>query len=75
MFRKVIDIRKVVSGPESSDLADSLDGLAIALEHQGHFSEAKECFENALTIDDKELGKDNPRTIVIRQHYERLQRH
>ena len=60
LFRRALEIREKVFGPEDPGVVASLDGLAVAYAKQGKYGEAEPLFCRGLAIREKVLGPENP---------------
>ncbi len=58
-LQQSLKIRKKLLGKEHSDVADSLNDLAILYHSQGRYSEAELLYQQAIEIDKKNLGESN----------------
>ena len=64
MYRRVIQGRKKVLGPEYPDTLMSMNGLATVLSNQGKHEEAEETSQCVLELRGSVLGKDHPDTLI-----------
>ena len=60
MHREALAMQKAALGNEHPDVAESLDALAIVLQHQGKLPEAEMMHREALTMRRKLLGNHDP---------------
>jgi len=67
LFRKALEIRERVLGPDHPDTATSYNNVAFNLNAQGRAAEAELLFRKALEIRERVLGPDHPDTAAIRQ--------
>ena len=49
------------------------NNLGLVLKDQGDLEGAKSCFERALKIFEKRLGKDHPYAVLVRKNLKPLQ--
>jgi tetratricopeptide (TPR) repeat protein len=60
LFERSLAIREKVFGQEHSDVAESLNNLAVLHKAQGNYDQAKPLYERALAILEKVHGKEHP---------------
>jgi len=59
-FRAALEVREAALPADSPEIADTLTGLAVARNAQGHIEESEELFLRALDVRKKSLGKHAP---------------
>jgi tetratricopeptide (TPR) repeat protein len=59
LFKRALTIREKVLGPDHSDVALTLNNLALLYKEQGKDFEAEPLYEQALSIYEKALGPDH----------------
>jgi tetratricopeptide (TPR) repeat protein len=64
LYKRALEIREKVLGPEHPDTATSLNNLAFLLEDQADFAGARPLYESALKIREKVLGPEHPETAT-----------
>jgi tetratricopeptide (TPR) repeat protein len=55
-------------------VAIRVNNLGSVLQDQGDLEGAKRCFERALKIFEKRLGKDHPNAVIVRNNLNSLQK-
>jgi eukaryotic-like serine/threonine-protein kinase len=65
LFRRALETRSKIFGPEHVTTAQSMNNLANALDEQGKRSEAERLYQHALEIRRRELGPDDPNTLKV----------
>jgi len=60
LFKRSLDLRERNLGPDSLEVAHSLDGLAKVCDRRDRRSESKSMLKRSLRIKEKLLGKDHP---------------
>ncbi|OCX82919.1 hypothetical protein A6M27_18270, partial [Acidithiobacillus thiooxidans] len=63
-FRRVLEIREKVLGPEHPGTAASVNNLALMLQVQGKWTEAEPLCRRAMEIQEKVLGPEHPETAT-----------
>lgn len=63
-YKRALDIKEKVSGPEHPDTAMSLNNLASLYMATGRYSEAEKHYKRALTIRERTLGPEHPDTAI-----------
>lgn len=58
-YRKALDILESALGPNHTDIATSLTGLAVIHTNQGNYAEAEPLFKRSLTILENTLGPED----------------
>jgi len=64
LFRRALEIRERVRGPDHPDTARSLNNLATLYDSQGKLTEAEPLYRRALEIRERVLGPDHPDTAT-----------
>jgi tetratricopeptide (TPR) repeat protein len=64
LYKRALDIREKVLGPDHPDTARSLNNLASLYSSQGQYKEAEPLNRRALKINEKALGPDHPDTAT-----------
>jgi len=62
LYRRALEIKEKVLGPEHPSTATSLNNLAALCRAQGRYAEAEPLFRRALEIREKVLGPEHPDT-------------
>lgn len=57
LAERAVQIKESIAGPESPEMADSLDGLASVLVERGKYADAIPLFERAVAIREQALGE------------------
>ncbi|MFC2032217.1 tetratricopeptide repeat protein, partial [Chloroflexota bacterium] len=65
LYKRALEIREKVLGPEHPDTATSLNNLAGLYNDQGLYKEAEPLYKRALEIREKVLGPEHPFTIQL----------
>ncbi len=60
LYRRSLEIKEKVLGPDHPDVAISLNNLAALYEKQGKYVEAEPLHKRSLEIREKALGRDHP---------------
>jgi len=60
LIERVLEIRERVLGPEHSDVASTLNNLAILYKTRGDYAKAEPLYGRALNIREKALGPEHP---------------
>jgi tetratricopeptide (TPR) repeat protein len=60
LYMRTLAIVEKVLGPEHSDVAASLNNLAMMYNNQGRYEQAEPLYERALAIVEKALGPEHP---------------
>jgi tetratricopeptide (TPR) repeat protein len=60
LYQRALHIREQQSGPDHSDVAYPLEGLAILYYEQGKYDEAEPLYQQALRIREQQSGPDHP---------------
>ena len=68
MHRQVLELRKVVLGPEHPDTLTSMSNVARALSDQGNYREAEQMHRQVLELDKIVLGPEHPDTLTSMSH-------
>ena len=63
MHRQALLIKKKVLGTEHQSTLNSMDSLALMLDHQGKYTEAEEMHRQTLELREKVLGTEHPDTL------------
>jgi len=61
LFSKAVNIKEEVLGPDSPNLAESLNNLAVALTRQGEYKKAADLHRKALNIQILHFGEEHPK--------------
>ena len=64
LFRRGLEIRELVLGPDHPDTATSNNNVAANLNAQGRFAEAEPLYRKGLAIRERVLGPDHPDTAA-----------
>ena len=73
-YLRSLRIREQALGPEHSDVASPLNGLANLYSEQGKYDEAEPLYQRALRIMEQALGPDHPHTRTVVRNYAGLLR-
>ena len=60
MHRQVLELRKIVLGPEHPDTLTSMNNVAQALSKQGNYREAEQMHQQVLELDKVVSGPEHP---------------
>jgi tetratricopeptide (TPR) repeat protein len=60
LYKRALEIREKVLGPDHPDVSDSLNNLANLYSDLGHYQRAEPLYKRALEIKEKVLGPDHP---------------
>ena len=60
LYRRALEIKEKISGPDHPDVATGLNNLAGLLRDQGQYAKAEPLCRRALEIDEKAYGPDHP---------------
>ncbi len=63
VYRKALELRQKVLGPEHPDTLSGLNNLAVCLEKKGKRADAEPLYRQALELRQKVLGPEHPDTI------------
>ncbi|MEH2111484.1 tetratricopeptide repeat protein, partial [Nostoc sp.] len=55
-------------GEEHPDVAASLNNLALLYNSQGRYSEAETLYIQALDLCERQLGRNHPNTVTVREN-------
>ena len=68
LYRRTLDDRERVLGPEHPDTLGSQNNLAGCLNAMGDLAAAETLYRQALERAERVLGVDHPTTVVIRRN-------
>ncbi|MGB5100339.1 MAG: tetratricopeptide repeat protein, partial [Methanothrix sp.] len=54
-------------------IAEDIRNIGLVFNKQGKLEDAKKCYERALMILEKRLGKDHPNAVLVRNNLKSLQ--
>ena len=62
--KKALEVAEKNVGPNHSDVATSLNSLALLYNTQGHYAQAEPLYKRSLAIREKALGPDHPKVAT-----------
>ena len=71
---QAFEIRKKLNGPTPADMGHSLYNMARLSYANKDYKKAEEYYKETLTLDEKELGSSDLRTVMVRKRYIELLR-
>lgn len=69
-YQRSLEQRKDKLGENHLKVAANLLNLATLYEKQGKYTQAEPLYQKAFAVVEQILGKDDPRTIVYKKHYD-----
>ena len=74
LLKEAIEIHRKSTGPESINLAPSLDGLAKIYTYEHRFQEAELLFQQSLSVVQRAMGERNPTYAISLQNLAMMHR-
>jgi len=62
--KKALEVAQENTGPDHTDVATSLNNLALLYDTQGHYAQAEPLYKRSLAIVEKGLGPNHPYVAV-----------